>query len=182
MQYSSVRNPIVCLLIILNTIIICKSLCTLLLCCISGYGTAGYKIEEGVIVGSSRVNTPNTFPVRNRLSAGANRVLLQLVAEDTGDLPESELLEKVVSRVVVDSRFEITGLYTLFAESVESRTDQQRTSPLFPEFGQYSQIVDNPIGSGSVISGAEDDESGQSSLLVRFVEPYRSLGIGVLPL
>ena len=55
------------------------------------------QIEEGVIVGSSRVNTPNTFPVRNRLSAGANRVLLQLVAEDTGDLPESELLEKVVS-------------------------------------------------------------------------------------
>lgn len=97
MQYSSVRNPIASLLIILNTIIICKPLFTLLFCCISGYGTAEYKIEEGVIVGGSRVNAPNAFPVRDRLSAGANRVLLQFIAEDTGDLPESELLEKVVS-------------------------------------------------------------------------------------
>ena len=74
------------------------------------------------------------------------------------------MLEELMSRMVVDARFEVTILYSFVSETFRRSLQEFLSDTLSPVCGIDTEVKDNPVRFGSVIRDAEQYESDNYSV------------------
>ena len=74
------------------------------------------------------------------------------------------MLEELMSRMVVDARFEVTILYSFVSETFRRSLQEFLSDTLSPVRGIDTEVKDNPVRSGSVIRDAEQYEPDNCSV------------------
>ena len=74
------------------------------------------------------------------------------------------MLEELMGRMVVDSRFEVTILYSFVPETFRRSLQEFLSDTLSPVCGIDTEVKDNPARSGSVIRDTEQNEPDNCSV------------------